>query len=937
MRSILFAGRTSKSRAFAIIAIFLISSASFSMLTNYLPAAYATPTSATLTEWSVPTANSGPVSIILDPSGNCCWFVESAANNVAHFDPSTNTFQEWALPTASSAPAGIAATTISGQTAIFGTEGVGNKIFILFPSGNTIKEYSLPTANSYPEYISVEPPGAQIRAWFTEPGRNALGELVYDPTLSSADLFEDTVPAAAGGVANGVYAGPGSIWFAGASAIVRFDRSTDQYSSWTLPTHGSAKGAFVSLDNLGQAWYTQGVANSASDPNNYVGVLRGDGTFKDWQVPSVGADLRGIGISPLTQMPWVAEYANAGSGAAKVAVLDPSSGGTVSYPGLPATQPFSGTMTSVTPAVLGPFTPTTSTATPTSNTNSGTTTGAFTEWALNPTSGPHDVVVDSSGNVWIAESNANKIAELTLSQPDFSINAAPGTLPVAQGSSGMITVTGTSILSYSGAVTLSITGSVPSGVTFSTFTPNPIDIPSGGTAASTLTVNVAPSAAVGSSTITISGTGGATTHTTSFTLNVTPASDFSLSLTTPTLSVAAGSSSDETVTVTSLGSFNSAVTLAAPSLPTGVHVSFSANPITPSLGGTTTSTAMISVDPGTPAGAPTVTITGTSGSLVHSQSFTLTITVTPDFTISALPVSVSMAEGGGATSTITIASINGFNSAVALSYSWIGSAPSGVSASIPGPVTPSSGTPATSTLTISASTSASIGIFTLQVTGSSGSLSHSVNVGIQVATPATTSSSTSTSSTPSGAPVCLIATATYGSQMAPEVQLLRSFRDHSVMSTHAGSSFMVLFNAWYYSFSPTVAQFILTHPVEQTIMKGMLYPLVGILYLTSKVFGATSSNPELAILISGLVASSLIGAVYLGLPLALLRSRIRRFSRLASAERSLGISLAFGTGLLFAGEILYSPILLMVSSATIVLSTITISALLTSRKISERL
>jgi hypothetical protein len=59
---------------------------------------------------------------------------------------------------------------------------------------------------------------------------------------------------------------------------------------------------------------------------------------------------------------------------------------------------------------------------------------------------------------------------------------------------------------------------------------------------------------------------------------------------------------------------------------------------------------------------------------------------------------------------------------------------------------------------------------------------------------------------------CIIATTTYGSELTPEVQLLRGFRDKIVLSTFAGSQFMKLFYAWYYSFSPDVAVFIASHP-----------------------------------------------------------------------------------------------------------------------------
>jgi hypothetical protein len=52
---------------------------------------------------------------------------------------------------------------------------------------------------------------------------------------------------------------------------------------------------------------------------------------------------------------------------------------------------------------------------------------------------------------------------------------------------------------------------------------------------------------------------------------------------------------------------------------------------------------------------------------------------------------------------------------------------------------------------------------------------------------------------------CLIATATYGSEMAPQVQLLREIRDTQLMSTDSGVSFMSGFNSLYYSFSPHIA------------------------------------------------------------------------------------------------------------------------------------
>ena len=262
-------------KSLMVLSIFLLSISFVGIPKPLIQPVFAPSTAATLSEWTIPTANSGPYSIILDPSGNCCWFAESFANKIAHFDPASNTFQEWIIPTANSLPLGMAAATIASQTAIIGAEGNGNKMFVFFPATGIIKEYALPNGGSLPEEVSIEPGGSgQTRAWFTEATRNAWGELVYDPSLPNAQIFEDAFPAAVGGIANGLSAGPGTIWFAGASALTRFDRGSLQYLMFALPTHGTSHGTYLTADTLGQIWYTQGVGNNAADPNNYVGVLQ---------------------------------------------------------------------------------------------------------------------------------------------------------------------------------------------------------------------------------------------------------------------------------------------------------------------------------------------------------------------------------------------------------------------------------------------------------------------------------------------------------------------------------------------------------------------------------------------------------------------------------------------------------------------------------------
>jgi len=151
---------------------------------------------------------------------------------------------------------------------------------------------------------------------------------------------------------------------------------------------------------------------------------------------------------------------------------------------------------------------------------------------------------------------------------------------------------------------------------------------------------------------------------------------------------------------------------------------------------------------------------------------------------------------------------------------------------------------------------------------------------------------------------------------------------------------MIAFNTWYYSFSPSVASHLQTDPAGRTVMKVVLYPLIGMLWMSSATFNLTQSYPEIAALLSGLVASSLIGAFYLGVPFGFLRSRVKRLRdsrRQKMLRDSLLILLLLGLGGLAIGELLAAYPLLIASTVTVILSTLLLNATIASNKIAELL
>ena len=107
---------------------------------------------------------------------------------------------------------------------------------------------------------------------------------------------------------------------------------------------------------------------------------------------------------------------------------------------------------------------------------------------------------------------------------------------------------------------------------------------------------------------------------------------------------------------------------------------------------------------------------------------------------------------------------------------------------------------------------------------------------------------------------CLIATAAYGSEMAPQVQLLREIRDTQLMNTESGSTFMTGFNQLYYTFSPTIADMERESPMFKEAVKLGLTPLLSSLTIME------NAESESEVLGLGLSVIALNLGMYIGIP-----------------------------------------------------------------------
>jgi subtilisin family serine protease len=298
------------------------------------------------------------------------------------------------------------------------------------------------------------------------------------------------------------------------------------------------------------------------------------------------------------------------------------------------------------------------------------------------------------------------------STPDFTVAVSPSSVSIQPGGTASYSVSVVSVNGFAGDVSLSLAGLPASQASWSF---SPAVVP-GGSGSSQLTVTTSAAITPGTYPLTITGSGGSATHTATATLDVQAPPDFSLTVSPSSRSIAAGDGTTYTVTVGAMNGFAGDVALALDGLPAGVG----AATYTPAVvQGAGSSQLAITTSATAQPGTYTLTVRGTSGSLVHSAQVTLVVSPPPDFALSVSPSSRTVFfRGGAATWTVSVSSLNGFAGTVALSVSGL---PSGTTATL----TPSSLVPpGSSQLTVRTSSRTPRGTFMLTVRGQSGSKLH---------------------------------------------------------------------------------------------------------------------------------------------------------------------------------------------------------------------
>ncbi|HJZ84337.1 MAG TPA: Ig-like domain-containing protein [Polyangia bacterium] len=224
---------------------------------------------------------------------------------------------------------------------------------------------------------------------------------------------------------------------------------------------------------------------------------------------------------------------------------------------------------------------------------------------------------DAAGNVGTSAPVMVTVNNMMVMN-DFSLALSPTAPSVARGGSTTFTVTSAVTSGAAQPIALSLVA-LPAGITGSF---NPANITAG--ASSTLTINVANTAALGTANFTVRGTGPTATHSVPASVVVTNATtnDFSIAISPASRTLAPGGSTTYSVTTAVTSGVAQMIALDVSGLPTGITGSFA--PASISAGASATLT--LTVAAATPPGATTFTVTGTGSGATHSTTASVIVT-----------------------------------------------------------------------------------------------------------------------------------------------------------------------------------------------------------------------------------------------------------------------------------------------------------------------
>ena len=229
-----------------------------------------------VTEYPIPTANSGPFGIVTGPDGNL-WFAESYSlgNKIGRMT-TAGVVNEFTIPTAGCGPLEI---TNGPDGNLWFAESNCNKIGRITTAGS-IMEFGGLTANSQPTGITAGPDG---NLWFVEHLIGKVGRIT-----TAGVVTEFSIPTAGSEPISITHGPDGNLWFTEQVGKIGRITTTGTITEFPVPTPSSNPGGIAAGPD-GNLWFAEGALQ--------IGRITTAGTVTEFPV-NTGNPLRGITAGP---------------------------------------------------------------------------------------------------------------------------------------------------------------------------------------------------------------------------------------------------------------------------------------------------------------------------------------------------------------------------------------------------------------------------------------------------------------------------------------------------------------------------------------------------------------------------------------------------------------------------------------------------------------
>lgn len=244
------------------------------------------PTNYQFDRYTIPTNNSNPYDLVYHDG--YVWFTEQAGNKIGRLNTTSGNITEYVVPTANSGPSGI---DVASDGTVWFVQKTGNKVARFNPGDQSFDEYPYVRSGAQPEEISV----GNNAVWFTIPNQNytarftpSNGEFLNVPVV---DFGQASHPA--GGIAVDSSNMP---WITAPTKdyIGRYAPGTLAYWAWKSVTSGDhPTGISISAEGgVTKVWFvgTQGNRAGFLTATSTRGIL----SLQEQPLPSAGSQPRDI-------------------------------------------------------------------------------------------------------------------------------------------------------------------------------------------------------------------------------------------------------------------------------------------------------------------------------------------------------------------------------------------------------------------------------------------------------------------------------------------------------------------------------------------------------------------------------------------------------------------------------------------------------------------